>query len=486
MSLCRAPLVHVIVMAGLLICNATLARANERLNVLFISVDDMNYDSLGVTGCKVQGISPNLDKFASEVILFTKAHVTIAVCQPTRATWMTALYPHKNGARGFEKIKKGIPTLPEILRANGYYLGILGKVPHVVPSRGAAWHMALRAKELGLGRVPELYYKHAKQFFEKAKKQKQPFFLMANSHDPHRPFAGSDQEKGRKRKNQNKKKTKKQKPYPRVTDPYKPAEVTVPGFLPDIPEVRLEMSEYYTSVCRADAIVGAVLRALEESGMAENTIVIFLSDHGMPLPFAKTNCYYHSTRTPLMVRWPGVVTPKTIDRTHFVSGIDLTPTILDAIQLPAIKKADGRSFVPLLRGQRQKRRDTLFTVFHKTSGRRAYEMRATHDSQYIYIYNAWADGKTIFRNESQNGRTMRAMRKAADSNPKIAARVKLFLYRVPEELYDYKNDPDGRHNLINDPKHQRALTRLRLQAQQQMRELNDPVLKTYTNYLQSK
>jgi len=83
----------------------------------------------------------------------------------------------------------------------------------------------------------------------------------------------------------------------------------VPGFLPDIPDVRKEIAQYYCSVRRCDDTVGAVMRALRESGNAKNTLVMFLSDNGMALPFSKTNCYLHSTRTPWIASWP---TPATI------------------------------------------------------------------------------------------------------------------------------------------------------------------------------
>ena len=445
--------------------------SNKKLNVLLITVDDMNYDSLGVTGCKTPNISPNIDKLASQGILFKKAHVTIAVCQPTRAVWMTGRYPYKNGARGFEVINKKTISMPELLKAAGYFNGLIGKVPHVVPTRHKAFDYIVKSQELKNGRDPQGYYQRVTEFLNKAKESGKPFFLMTNSHDPHRPFAGSQQEKG--------KGGKRKKNYPPVKNAYKPNEVEIPGFLPDLPQVRLEISEYYTSVRRADAIVGEILRALHDAGLEEETLVLFLSDHGMALPFAKTNCYYHSTRTPWIVRWPGNTKAGTTDDVHFVSGIDLMPTVLDAVQVDIPNDIDGRSFVPLLQGKKQANRDKLYTVFHKTAGRREFEMRASHDEQYLYIFNAWADGKTVFKNESQSGRTMKAMIKAAKSDAKIAERVKLFLYRLPQELYDYKNDPDCLHNLVNDPKHRKTLQRMQQQMLADMRRWEDPLRKTF-------
>src|SRR5206468_10648753 len=116
------------------------------------------------------------------------------------------------------------------------------------------------ADDLGIGRDPKLYYQHAKEFFATARKEDKPFFLMANSQDPHRPFAGSDAEK-------------RQGKFPGASRYYKPDEITVPGFLPDLPDVRKELAQYYTSAHRCDETVGQILRALKESGFEENTLV---------------------------------------------------------------------------------------------------------------------------------------------------------------------------------------------------------------------
>ena len=155
----------------LLLCCA-LPAADEKkgpLNFLLITVDDMNWDSLGVNGCKVAGVSPNIDRLASQGLLFNHAHVTIAVCMPTRAVWMTGRYPHRNGALGFQKINPEVPTLLEALKKAGYHTGILAKVPHVVPSRGENWDLVVQARELGVGRDPALYAEHSGKFFGAAK-----------------------------------------------------------------------------------------------------------------------------------------------------------------------------------------------------------------------------------------------------------------------------------------------------------------------------
>ena len=144
-----------------------------------------------------------------------------------------------------------------------------------------------------------------------------------------------------------------------IADPHPPSRVfepdepPIPGFLFDDPVVRKELAHYYSSMRRADDAVGHILQSLEDSGAADNTLVMFLSDHGMPLPFATTQLYHHSTHTPLIVRWPGVAKPGSIDDRHMVSAVDFLPTLLDAVGVEHPNGLDGRSLAPLFRGEGQ-------------------------------------------------------------------------------------------------------------------------------------
>ncbi len=448
-------------------------KRKKRPNILFITADDMNCDSTGCFGGQTPDITPNIDRLASEGMRFAHAHITIAVCQPSRSVLMTGRYPHRNGAEGFQPINTSVPTLQESLHKAGYLNGILGKVKHLAPIEKFKWDMVKDVGELGNGRDPKLYYKYAKNFFQQASNKGQPFFLMANSHDPHRPFHGSVQERNRFKQGL--------KNIPAPSRVYRIEEIQVPGFLPDIPDVRKEMAQYYSSVRRCDDTVGAVMRALRESGQAENTLIMFLSDNGIAVPFSKTNCYLHSTRTPWIAAWPGKIKPGTLDNRHFISGIDFMPTVLDAAGLAQTKGMDGFSFLPILLGQQQAGRDKVFTQFHQTSARNRYPMRCVQNHKFGYIFNPWADGERVFKNESQSGLTFKAMRAAAKTDPKIAARVKLFQYRVVEEFYDLANDPDALHNLSDDLRYQKELDKMRKELLKWMKRTNDPASKALEN-----
>jgi len=463
--------------SALLACRqvAVFAAGKKKIrpNILLITADDMNCDSPGCFGGQTPDITPNIDRLASEGVRFTHAHVTIAVCQPSRSVLMTGRYPHRNGAEGFQPINTSVTTLQEELHKGGYLNGILGKVKHLAPIEKFKWDMARDIGELGQGRNPKLYYKFARDFFQQAANNDQPFFLMANSHDPHRPYHGSLQEKN-----------KFKEMLKDITAPsrvYRTDEVQVPGFLPDIPDVHKEIAQYYSSVRRCDDTVGEVMRALRESPLAENTLTMFLSDNGIALPFAKTNCYLHSTRTPWIARWPGKIKPGTVDNRHFISGIDFMPTVLDAAGLAQTKGMDGFSFLPALLGKRQANRNKVFTQHHQTSGRNRYPIRCIQNQRFGYLFNPWSDNERVFKNESQSGLTFKAMQAAAKTNPKIAARVKLFQYRAVEEFYDFANDPDALHNLSKNPKYKKELDKMRKELLNWMERTNDSAFEALEN-----
>ena len=444
----------------------------KKPNILLITADDMNWDAVGAFGCPVPETTPCIDRLATEGVCFDHAHVTVSVCQPSRAALMTGRYPHTIGGSGFHHLLvPGVPILPDLLREAGYRVGILGKVDHSTPYADFKWDMTFDMDELGHGRNPAIYRRHAKTFMSSAKEAGRPFFLMANSHDPHRPFHGNDPHEW----------------YEELTVPpaavpsrvFQSNEVTVPGFLPDLPDVRREIAEYYSSVRRCDDTVGILLDTLAEQGAEANTLVVFLSDNGMAFPFAKTNCYLHSTRTPWIMSWPGVIHPGTTDAEHFVSGIDLLPTVLEAAEAPCPSDIDGASLLPLLCGERQPDRDAVFTQFHQTAGKGDYPMRCVQTARFGYIFNAWSDGERVFRNESQTGRTFAAMQAAGATSAEIAARIDLFLRRVPEELYDFDADPDALHNLIADPECTDVLQKLRDRLEHWMEATEDPALNAF-------
>lgn len=388
--------------------------------------------------------TPHLDRLAAAGMTFHRGHVPAAVCQPSRSALMTGLWPHRNGAEGFEPIDDGIGVVTDLLKGAGYKVGILGKVGHIQPVERFGWDMAADMRQLGLGRNPEAYGSRAEEFISGAAKERRPWFLMANAHDPHRPFHGSEAERGLWSDEE-------RSEYPEPSRVFSAEEVEVPGFLPDIPGVRAEYAQYLSSSRRCDDVVGAVLAALERTGAADRTLVVFLSDNGMAFPFAKANCYLRSTLTPLIVRWPGVTTPGSSNEEAFVNTLDLFPTFCDAAGTPVPEGIDGKSLTPLLTGRQEPGREEVFTVFHETSAKQRFEMRCVQDTRYGYIWNGWADGATQYLAENMWGLSWPAIVEAATDDGAVAQRAEFYLTRAPEELYDLAADPDCLTNLAADP-----------------------------------
>ena len=471
-------------------CECLCVSAESKLNILFITLDDMNRDSVGIYGSKVKGTTPNIDKLAGEGLRFEHGHVSIAICMPTRAVWMTGRYPHNSGALGFTKIKPDVPTLPETLRKNGFMTGILGKTEHVVPSRQKAFGYRRDRSEMDNGRSQELYGKFTAEFLGQVKKANKPFFLMVNAHDPHRPF---DNRKPADQRNEagetsepssgNKKKKGRRVDYPAPSRIYQPDEIVIPGFLPDLPPIREEIAQYYSSVSRADDVVGRVLLELEKAGFAENTLVMLKSDHGIPVPFAKTNVWRHSTLTPWIVRWPGTIMPGIHETDHLVAGVDFAPTILDVLGVEPMKGMDGHSFLPVLKGKKQRGREFVYTHINTIASGRSYAMRSFQGKRYGLIWNGWHDGETTFKNESMSGLTWKAMVKAAENDPALVKRVKHYLYRTPFEFYDYKKDPDALNNLIDDEEHAKLVERYGKELNKIMKKTGDPETAPYQKAL---
>ena len=461
------------------------APGGARPSFLVLTADDLDYGSLGVTGDMGANVTPNLDRLAAEGHLFTRAHVTVSSCKPSRQSLVTGRVPHRFGPRSWGDIDGDVPTLPELLAAAGYSCGILGKVDHCAPVAKLGWDLAVDKLELGLGRDPEAFRRHASAFVARAREEGRPFFLLANSSDPHRPFAGSSEERSKWARLQE----RWQRDHPDEEGPgpfvpplarrtFAPEELTVPAFLPDLPGVRAELAGYFRGVSRMDRFVGAMLDVLDEAGLSGTTHVTFLGDNGMAFPFAKGNVYRHSTRTPWIVRWPGEVAGGRRDDETFVSGVDLLPSLLGAAGVDVPEGVDGCSYLPALgMGERDAApRPHVVTYHDDTAAGESFPMRAIHDARFTYVVNLWDSEARIYENASTNGGAFQALKSAARTEERYAARLRRFRRRPAEELYDAQEDPGSLTDLASEPAHAKTLARLRRALLEEMVATNDPHL----------
>jgi N-sulfoglucosamine sulfohydrolase len=446
--------------------------AAPKPNVLIITVDDMSADSLGAFGCPLADTSPNIDRLAAQGMRFNRAHVVVGNCFPSRNVMWSGLYPHNTGVEGFYQVRDAKHLhLADLMQRAGYFTGIQHKVAHSTPyTPYPAWDIDLDHAPDGSRRdvkAAKSYFEGAAQGIQAARDAGKPFCLVMNVADPHKPFYAQG----------NRGDTVPDKNVPSRV--FTPDEMPVPGFLFDDPVVRKELSHYYSSVRRADDCVGAIMDALDAAGQRENTLILFLSDHGMPLPFAKTQVYHHSSRTPLLMIVPGVTRAGTVDEDHMVSAVDLLPTLLELTGIQHPGRMDGRSFAALLRGEEQTDRDFIVKEYNENAGGSRDPMRAIQTKRFLYIFNPWSNGIRVMATATSGTPTYRRMAELSKTDAGIAARHELYQHRVPEELYDIEQDPDCLSNLIQSPEHQPDLNLLRSRLEKWMVDTQDGMLPVF-------
>ncbi|MGN6279420.1 MAG: sulfatase family protein [Sphingomonas sp.] len=432
----------------------------KRRNLLILTVDDMDPSTMGYMGNR-HGLTPNLDKLAQQSHIFVNNRGAAPICMPSRQAFMSGLVPHRNSPGGFTPMYEGTQTICSILHKEGWFCAASHKTEHMQPQTSFPWDYHVDANDRSVLDHDVAF----RQAVAKAKAAGRPFFINCNVNDPHRPFYGSQPAAKKDHDDRG--------PYG-IPRPVDPADVEVPPFLEDLPDVRLELSQYWNSVQRADIAIGRVLAALDESGEAGNTVVIFCNDHGMPFPFSKATGYDYGTRVPAMVRYPGMSAPQRFDT--LASNVDIMPTALDLLGVAVPAKLDGRSWLPRMRGEKSEEPEFLFTSVNGVDNGTVYATRAVADHRYLLIYQPWSDGERRLKVDSTTGLTLAAMRRAGQADPKIAKRVKDYVYGVPVSFFDLEEDPGQRTNLIKAPRHRARIARMRDALVQEMVKTTDPQL----------
>lgn len=442
--------------------------STDRPNILFITMDDMNYDSIGAYGCDVPDISPHIDSLAESGLSFERAFVQTTTCAPSRNVFQSGRYPHSSGIRGFYNVDPDFKILPELLREKGYITGVINKPRDTSPNNNYDQFWNFHVILLNdIKRTPSSYQKNMDEFMARVKEDGRPFYCVVNIADPHKPFFNDPKaESDGFDKN----------PPSKI---YEPDDVDIPAFLPTHPEIQQEMANYYNSVKRGDDCVGVVLDSLKQSGLQDNTIIVFVSDHGMPLPYAKSSMYPDGTRTPWIVVWPGTVSPASMDRDHMISAIDFAPTVLEMAGLEQADGMQGRSIVPILKGEKQEGRNIVFTEFNETAGGVAQPMRAVYQADRVYIFNPWSTGEHQFISAANWYQSYGVMKRLAQNDPAVKKRFEFLEYRAVEELYDLAKDPHALNNIIDNPEYAGDLKQLRGELEEWMRSTEDYALPSF-------
>jgi len=442
---------------------AKTARSEAPRNVLLLISDNQNQADCGCYGNGVVK-TPNIDRLAKEGVQFSHAFAPTASCGPVRAVIYTGLHSHANGQYGHGhgyhtfRLMPKVRTVFQLLTDNGYRTALLGK-QHIAPlgQYPLTFNPRVSSRDvMGLARSGA----------EFINQDDEPFFLVIGYSDPH-PTSIERPGWGVKRN------------YDGVTPvEYDPQDVIVPNYLPDRPEVREGLAGYYQLISRMDAGVGAILKALDESGKADETLVIFTSDHGSSEPGAMANHYEPGVRVPLIVRNPtvkhkGVVSP------GMVTFTDLVPTILDWTKTKGPDYSlHGRSILPLLADDPQSRHDGwgevyLSHVFHEVT--MPYPMRTIRTARHKLIWNIDWRSEYPLPIDTLRRATWQTMLRRRE---RLIGRrtVKKYLYRDEIELYDLEADPDEVINLANSPKHAELKRELSAKVLAFLKKTKDPWL----------
>lgn len=478
--------------------------AAER-NIVFIITDDEG-PTLGCYGDPVAA-TPNVDQLAADGTLFTRAFATTASCSASRSVVMSGLHNHKNGQYGhqhhfhkFASFHHVVSlSLPRVLANEGYRTAQIGKY-HVAPEPVYHFETYLKANARSTVRMAE----QCRAFLSDTSDPR-PFFLYFATNDPHRG-GGTDKDSVRELKPDLFGNRPARGSYPDVKEVfYDPAEVPVPAWLPDTPETREELAQYYQSCARIDQGVGRLIAILKEAGLYDKTLIVFTSDHGMAFSGGKTTVYEAGLKVPFVVRNP-YEENRGVTSEALISHIDITPSLLDfaggldpQINGPknwrdpdAFWKArgealqenlsggyqfrnyHGKSWIPILGDPTANHWDTLFAshTFHEIQ--MYYPMRVVRDTHYKLIWNIAHGLPYPFASDLWAASSWQAQFRKGMQAPYGLKSVAQYIHRPAFELFDIAADPDESHNLANDPAHADTLIKYQEKLKAFQRELEDP------------
>ena len=441
-----------VALTGVLGRSAGAASKPDKPNILLLLADDWSWPHAGMLGDPVVK-TPNFDRIARQGVLFKNAFVTAPSCTPSRAAICTGQYHWR--LRGAANLGGSLPkdavTYQDLLVKAGYHVGFSGK--GVGPSNNT--HRATRPCGRRFRGLTE---------FMKARPKGARFAYWLGSGRPHRPYK-LDEGK---------------------TSGMDPRKVVVPAGLPDCPEVRADICDYYVQIQRFDAACGRILDHLKESGELDNTLIVVTSDNGMPFPRCKATLYDDGTRVPLAVRWPARIKPgRKVD--DFVTLCDLGPTFLSAAGIDAPSAATGRSLMGILKDPRsgQIEKDRKHAVLGMERHCYPNPCRGLRTADFLYIRNygpkKWPTGEGKWPSEDRDfsfnidpSPSKKFLVKHRDKAAVKSFYQLAFGARPGEELYDLKKDPGQVLNVAAKPEYADTKRRLAAILMGELKASDDP------------
>ena len=467
MQVGRFMLLAVMAVASVL-ANASSVVA-DRPNILWFVVDDMSPDMPAYRAVPIT--TPHLDRLAREGTLFTHAYTTAPVCSPSRSAMITGMYQttisahHHRSGRGTHKIHlpQDVRPAPALFHEAGYYTCIGDGLADNEKPQGKNRRQRLGKTDYNFEWDPAMY--DAEDW--SGRKVGQPFFMQVmlpgGKIRAERPesFAAVRALATRT-----------------LGSSVPPEDVELPPYLPRDPVLLDDRAAYLDTVRLTDHHVGQVLARLENEGVLDDTLVIFMTDHGISHVRAKQFLYDEGTHIPLIVRGPGV--PRGVIRDDFVEQIDMAPTSLAAAGIPIPRTMQGRN----LFATDAEPRDAVFAARDRCD-ETVDKLRSVRTDRFLYIRNGYPGRTHLQPNAYKDGKAVvEVLRRlhAAGELPPLAEKLLFRPTRPPEELYLWRDDPWQLKNLAADPAHRQDLEACRARLDRWMQETGDPPDETEAQY----
>ena len=406
---------------------------DDRPNILII----ITHDTGRHLGCYGRGVdTPNLNRLAEKGVLFTDFYCSAPQCSPSRASLLTGRYPHNHGLiglthRGF-RLNPDEPLLPALLAEAGYSTVLFGFQHEAPDPYMLGYQRVFKARSDSCIDVTPLVLDFL------YKDHEEPFFAMVGFSETHRPF-------------------------PEFSGPV--GDVEGLPYLPDVEDVRRDVAALNILVRRVDDRVGEIINAVENAGLRNDLLVIFTTDHGIAFPGAKATLYDPGIEI-AMIMWGASIFEGGRKVDAMLTNLDVAPTILDLCGLPIPRSMQGRSMLPLIRGEIDRLHDRIFIeqTYHA-----AYDpIRGVRTDRFKYI-RSFEERPFWFPPNVDDG-----------PSKEVARRLGYFDKPRPlEMLFDLHTDPIERRNLADDPEYSEVLSEMRTYLEEWMRETGDPLLEGF-------
>ena len=427
----------VLALAGMV---ASAAFGASRPNFVFIIADDCTYRDIGCYGG--QAHTPNIDRLATEGMLFTHCFQSAPMCSPTRHNIYTGLYPVKSGAYPNHTFAKpGTRSVVHYLKPLGYRVALSGK-RHIAPQEVFPFEYVA-----SVGNNPD--FEAIDAFLAECKRDGTPFCLFACSNEPHSPWNKGDPSR------------------------YDADKLKLPPYFVDTPQTRENMTRYLAEITYYDGQVGQALALLDKHRLAENTLVIVVSEQGSSFPFGKWTCYDTGLQSAFVARWPGRIPAGTVNDA-LIEYVDVLPTYVELAGGEPPEVLDGKSLMPVLLGQAKQHKQYVFgemTTRGIINGSEHFGIRSIRSARFKYIWNFTPEVQ--FRNACTKSAIFQSWREKAANDADAADKVRRYEHRPGEELYDLTKDPYEWNNLAEDPQYAEAKGELRTKLLAWMKAMGD-------------